>query len=48
MLRDIAELYSKPPEVAKEGNFTIHLSAIIDHAHKQNNALIKGVEGLSH
>ena len=53
-LKDMAELSSKHPEVAKqfnEGNFTVRktsrvFSAIaIDHAHEQNNALIKGDGG---
>ena len=53
-LRDMAELSSEHLEVAKEfkvGNFTIRknnrvFSAIaIDHAHEQNNALMKGDAG---
>ena len=54
-LRDMAELSTKHPEVAREfneGHFTVQktsnrvFSAIaIDHAHEQNNALIKGDGG---
>ena len=53
-LRDMAELSTKHPQIAKEfneGNFTVQktnrvFSAIaIDHAHEQNNALIKGDGG---
>ena len=50
----MAELSTKHPQIAKEfneGNFTVQktnrvFSAIaIDHAHEQNNALIKGDGG---
>ena len=53
-LRDMAELSTKHPEIAKEfseGNFTVRktnrvFSAIaLDQAHEQNNALIKGDGG---
>src|SRR5688572_1981145 len=53
-LRDMAELFIKHPNVAKEfkaGKFTVQKtrkvfsSIAIDQAHEQNNALIKGDGG---
>ena len=53
-LRDMAELFTKHPNVAKEfkaGIFTVQKtrkvfsSIAIDQAHEQNNALIKGDGG---